>query len=446
MWRLRLALGLRCSVRGLNRVSRARSAEAPSSDRACKLIFFVVVLCLGAVALVMRRNGASNASLADVTLPLPRARLEPSEAGNLPELRSLVGGGEADPLDGAGHAARPSDPPAVVARDPLPVPEIATRGDAAQLEDVAPAARFSVDGAVTAPHVDEPQNARDGAAAPAKSKASRFNLDGEAVAEAPKATARFGVNGEAAVEEAAAAPTQQPRFGVNGEAVDAQDQPSLADAQPRPDRKQAPAARSKVPVAGAELPTRKGDSFGLDSEEPAVVAPARTKQAGILAAANAMPATALSPDDDPERPHLLGEIHEKLHENLHGNARFEDEADAAEARPGLDSDAARLFSDAGGSESAPEVTRAAGVAVDPAVVWKPKESGAGRTNKPAADDGAGLPQADEDKPRSGLRAHEIDTDTQPFLDAADLLDGHPRRSEYNEAAQAAAYKGKTIVK
>ena len=49
---------------------------------------------------------------------------------------------------------------------------------------------------------------------------------------------------------------------------------------------------------------------------------------------------------------------------------------------------------------------------------------------------------EEEKTRAGLRPSEaLDTDQFPFLDAADLLRGHPRRSEID---QKAGYKGKTI--
>ena len=431
----------------------------------------MVVFFLGAVALVVRHNGVSGAGATDAGAILQRPRAPASERDSMPLPRSFGAASksaENDRLDGD-RAARLQDTPARQ--------EVTTRGDA-PLGSVNPATGLAADDT----RADEPPRAREESGASPEGPLPRFNLDGEAPAESPRPHAaldgevesvaapkpRFGVNGEAVgledkpvaklrlgvngeVADAAkarivaggeeAVAKKQPRFGVNGEAEKAEVRRGTPVAEARTREVPSPVldTRSKLPDAGVELPSRKGDSFGLDSDEPAVVAPALTKASGVLTATKTLPADTLSPDDDPEPPHLLGEIHEQL--SLHTDerlSRFEELVAAVDPRSDRSSAAnglERLSSDSLGARgSAPE---SSGVGVDPAVVWKPKDP------KAAADAGSSRPLVEEEQPRTGLRAEEVDTDIHAFLDAADLLDGHPRRSEHDQTA--GGYKGKAIV-
>ena len=430
---------------------RARSNDAAPADRTWKVVLVVLLLCLGAVAVVMRRNGASDAETFDsVVLQRPRSRLDSSEADNLPHPRSFGAaskGGEQDRVDGASRDARPRD-------SSVGGLEITTRS-AAPLKTAKPASGFTLDGAPTRA-VEQPLARKDSGAA-RDSQLPRFSLDGEAAAESPRPrfgvngeadgaaapTARFGVNGEAAD---AAQPAAKPRFGANGEEAAAQeqprfgvngethaDEPAVAPRAPaRTERARKVPAVERETAAASKLPSLKGgDAFGLVSDEPAAVTPARTKAAGILTATQALPADTLSPDDDPEPQHLLGEIHEKL--SVHSDerlARFEELA-ANDPRSERSSDTAvrtqRTSSEAAARDAAPEASSRGGV--DPAVLWKPQEK------PPTSSSATSRPAVEEEEDRQpGLKAHEVDTDRHPFLDAADLLDGHPRRSEHEQTA------------
>ena len=422
-------------------------------------MFFLAVVCLGAVALLMRRNGALEAGASDagVVLQRPRMPLEPSDADSLPHPRSFGAaskGADAERRDGASGDAR---------MQTLPVRQEIATGGAAPLEGVKPATGFTLDGAPV--RAGEQPLAREAGNANPATQLPRFSLDGEAAEESPPP--RFGVDGEAANAGApktrfgvngetadAAEPAAKPRFGANGEEASAatarfgvNGDVAAVDEQPRygvngeEHAGEAPrsTAVASVPVTSGKTPSRDGDSFGLDTDEPAVVAPTRTKASGILTATKALPADTLSPDDDPEPQHLLGEIHEKLSVRADERlARFDDVA-ANDVRSYRSSEAAgpqRLSSDADARGAAPESSRTGGTVVDPAVLWKPKEQ------PPTTTSASWMPQAEHEEPRSGLRAEEVDTDRHPFLDAADLLDGHPRRSEHE---QVAGYKGKVIV-
>ena len=452
-------------------------------------MLFVVVFCLGAIALTVRRNRVPQTGASDVGVLLdnPRSRLQPFEGDNMLHPRSFGAASKDDRLGGGSGATSVQDKSARL--------DVATRS-AAPLEAVKPMVGFTVDG--TPVRAEEQQRARGGGGATPQGQLPRFNLDGEAAAESPRPALsstgkgksigavpmpRFGVNGEEADEakpragtnsredadagktrfgingeEAGAAKeqapvaerahttpdrdrhTDRPRFGVNGELPADEPHASLANpvAEARTDRsRKAPAldreAASQKPAASSELPLRHNDAFGLDSEEPTVVAPARTKASGILTATKALPVETLSPEEDPEPPHLLGEIHEKMSLRTDERmSRFDELMAANDPRAeGRSSDAQQQSSDLGARGSA-----TADVDVDPAVVWKPRDA------TPAAVTGRATPLAEEEQPRAGLRAEEVkDTDQFPFLDAADLLHGHPRRSEID---QKAGYKGKTI--
>ena len=452
-------------------------------------MLFVVVFCLGAIALAVRRNRApvSGASDVGVLLDNPRSRLQPFEGDNMLHPRSFGAASKEDRLGGGSGAGSMQDKSARQ--------EVATRS-VSPLEAVKPMAAFTVDGTpVRAEEQQRPRGGADGASP--QGQLPRFNLDGEAAAESPRPalssngkgapsgavpTQRFGVNGEEAEEakpragansreDAAAGKTRfgingeavddakeqapvterarktpdrdrhtdRPRFGVNGELPEDEPHASRATpvAEPRTDRsRKAPAldveATSKKAATNPELATQQQDAFGLDSDEPAVVAPARTKASGILTATKALPVETLSPEEDPEPPHLLGEIHEKMSLRTDERmSRFDELMAANDPRSeGRSSDAQQRSSDLGARSSA-----TADVDVDPAVLWKPRDA-----TPPAGADRA-TPLAEEDEPRAGLRAAEVDTDQFPFLDVADLLHGHPRRSEID---QKVGYKGKTI--
>ena len=447
-------------------------------------MLFVIVFCLGAIALAVRRNRAPHAAASDVGVLLdnPRSRLQPFEGDNVLHPRSFGAASKEDRLGGGSGVTSLQDKSAR---------QEATRS-AAPLEAVKPMTGFTVDG--TPVRADERPQARGEGGASPQGQLPRFNLDGEAAAESPRPvvssygkgassgavpTQRFGVNGELADEAKHRtgtngredAGTGKARFGINGEAVDGvmeqapaaerarkapdrdrhADRPrfgvngELPDDEPResratPDAEARTERSRKVPPLDSEatpkkpgdtaLPLGQNDAFGLDSEEPAVVAPARTKASGILTATKALPAETLSPEEDPEPPHLLGEIHEKL--SLRTDERLSrfDELMAANDSRERSSDDQQRSSDLGARGSA-----TADLDVDPAVLWRPRDA------TPAAETGRAKPLAEEEQPHAGLRAEEVDTDQFPFLDAADLLDGHPRRSEIDRKA---GYKGKTI--
>lgn len=420
----------------------------------------VLLLCLGAVAVVMRRNGSDAVAVDAVVLQRPHTRLDASDADSLPHPRSFgaasKGAGQ-DRLDGASRDTRPRD-------SSTGVQQITTRGSA-PLKISKPASSFTLDGAPT--RAGEQPRARKDSGGARDSQLPRFSLDGKAAAESPlprfgvngeaeavaAPTARFGVNGEAADD---AEPAAKPRFGANGEEAAVQEQPRFglngethADepvvaprAPARTDRaRKVPVLDERetaaaAPVAGSKLPSLKGgDSFGLDSDEPVVVTPARTKASGILTATKALPADTLSPDDDPEPQHLLGEIHEKLSVRTDERlARFDElAANDLQSDGDRDSDTA---TEAAARDAAPEASPRGGV--DPAVVWKPQEkppTSSSATSRPAVEE--------EEERQPGLKAHEVDTDRHPFLDAADLLDGHPRRSEHEQ--ETVGYKGQAIA-
>ena len=433
----------------------------------------------------MRRNRVPHAVASDVGVLLdnPRSRLQPFEGDNVLHPRSFGAASKEDRLGGGSGVASLQDPSA---RQDV--------ASAAPLEAVKPVTGFTVDG--TPVRADERLQARGEGSALPQGQLPRFNLDGEAAAESPRPVVtsngkgtpssavpmqRFGVNGELAneakprsgINSREDADTGKTRFGINGEVVDDvkeqgpvaerarktpdrdrhTDRPrfgvngELPDDEPRVSRaipdEEARAERSrKIPAldreaavkkaaADTELPARQNDAFGLDSEEPALVAPARTKASGILTAAKALPAETLSPEEDPEPQHLLGEIHEKLSLRTDERLSHFDELMAANDPRERNSDVQQQRSSDLGARGSAELD------VDPAVLWKPRDA------TPAAEAGRAMPLAEEEeKTRAGLRPSEaLDTDQFPFLDAADLLRGHPRRSEID---QKAGYKGKTI--